>query len=150
MPAAIMVGSAASANQTASATTGFSAATLPHLLIAVLAIAGVMTMGGGLLLFGSGFSAAPQSLVGSLPGTWFTVTGVRCGNESWIGDFLRGVSSPSQSLAGPARPTAKLRCLNKSTLLQVNRVANELVSTNVTLNLAGGRPGRPPVQFFGP
>ena len=43
----------------ASATTCFSAATLQHLLIAVLAIAGVMTimMGGG-LLFGSGFSAA--------------------------------------------------------------------------------------------
>ncbi len=68
--AATMVGSAASANQTASATTGFSAATLQHLLIAVLAIAGVMTMGGGLLLFGSGFSAASQSLVGSLPGIW--------------------------------------------------------------------------------
>ncbi len=58
MPAAIMVGSPASANQTAIATTGFSAATLPHLLIAVLAIAGVMTMGGGLLLFGYGFSTA--------------------------------------------------------------------------------------------
>ncbi len=45
MPIAIMVCSTASANQAASATTGFSAATLPHLLIAVLAIAGVMAMG---------------------------------------------------------------------------------------------------------
>ena len=67
--------STASAN--ASATTGFSAATLPHLLIAVLA-AGVMVMGaGGLLLFGSGFSIAPQSHVSPLPVTLFTVTGVR-------------------------------------------------------------------------
>jgi hypothetical protein len=103
MPSAIMVCSTASANQTASATTGFSAAILPHLLIAVLAIAGVMAMGaGGLLLFGSGFSAASQSHVGPLPVTSFAVTGVRWGNESWIGDFLRGASSPSRSLAGSA------------------------------------------------
>jgi hypothetical protein len=68
MLTAIMVCSTASANQTASATTCFSAATLPHLRllirVAVLAIAGVtvMAMGaGGLLLFGSGFSIAPQS-----------------------------------------------------------------------------------------
>ena len=118
MPAA-MVGSAASANQTASSTTGFSAATLPHLLIVVLAIAGVMTMGGGLLLFGSGFSAAPQSLVGPSPVTTFTVTqaGVRWGNESWFGDFLRcastsepvgslSASSPPGLLAGPSQLTA--------------------------------------------
>jgi hypothetical protein len=31
---------------------------------------------------------------------------VRWGNESWIGDFLRGASSPSRSLAGPAPLTA--------------------------------------------
>ena len=43
MLAAIMVGNATSANQTVAATTCFSAATLPHLLIAVLAIAGVMS-----------------------------------------------------------------------------------------------------------
>jgi hypothetical protein len=68
MPTAIMVCSTASANQTASATTGFSAAALPHLLIAVLAIAGVMAMGaGGLFLFGSGVSIAPQSHVSPLP-----------------------------------------------------------------------------------
>jgi hypothetical protein len=107
MPTAIMVCSTASANQTASATSGFSAATLPHLLIAVLAIAGVMAMGaGGLLLFGSGFSIAPQSHVSPLPVTSFTVTGVRWGNESWIGDFLRGASSSSRSLAGSALLTA--------------------------------------------
>ena len=93
--------STASAN--ASATTGFSAATLPHLLIAVLA-AGVMVMGaGGLLLFGSGFSIAPQSHVSPLPVTLFTVTGLRWGRESWI---LRGASSPSRSLAGSALLTA--------------------------------------------
>ncbi len=120
MPTAIrvMVSSCSTAfkfanqTRTASATTGFSAATLPHLLIAVLAIAGVMAMGaGGLLLFGSGFSAASQSHVGpslaSLPVTSFTVTGVRWGNESWIGDFLRGASSPSRSLAGSALLTKR-------------------------------------------
>ena len=69
-------GNSTSTNQAASATTCVSAATLPHLLIAVLAIAGVMTMGGGLLIFGSCFSAAPRSLVSSLPVTSFTVTGV--------------------------------------------------------------------------
>ncbi len=97
------------ANQTASATTGFSAATLPHLLIAVLAIAGVMTMGGGLVLFGSGFSAASLSLVSTLPLTGLTVEGVSWGNESWpriIHCFC--ASSPSRSLAGPIQLTAVL------------------------------------------
>ncbi len=62
MPTAIMVCSTTSANQTASATTGFSTATLQHLLITVLAIAGVMVIGAGrLLLFGSGFSIAPHA-----------------------------------------------------------------------------------------
>ncbi len=110
MPTAIMVCSTASANQTASTTTSFSAATLPHLLIAVLAmiqeIAGVMAMGAGGLLVGSGLSIAPQSHVSPLPVTSFTVTGVRWGNENWIGDFLRGASSLSRSLAGPALLTA--------------------------------------------
>jgi hypothetical protein len=38
MPAAIMVDSGASSNQTASATAGFSAATLQHLLTGILAM----------------------------------------------------------------------------------------------------------------
>jgi hypothetical protein len=102
---AIMVGSAASANQTASATTGFSAATLQHLLIAVLV--------GGRLLFGSGFSAASQSLVGPLPGIWLTATGVRWVNESLtqpvgpVRGFRAFESAPPRSLTGPAAPAPR-------------------------------------------
>jgi hypothetical protein len=111
MPAAIMVGSAVtdSANHSdyhiASATTCFSAATSLHLLITFLAVAVVMIMGSGLVLFGSGISAAPCPF----PVTGWTVTGVRWGHESWtrpVGGFR--ASAPPRSLAGPARLTAVL------------------------------------------
>jgi hypothetical protein len=69
---------------------------------------------GGLLFFGSGFSIVPQSLVSPLTLTSFTATGVRWGNESWIGDFFRGASSPSRSLAGPALLTAVLSFPDKA------------------------------------
>jgi hypothetical protein len=91
-----------------SATTVFSAATLQYLLIAVLAIAGVMTMGGGLLLFGFGFSAASQSLVGPLQGIWLIPTSVRWVNESLtrpvgpVRSFRAFESAPPRSLTGPA------------------------------------------------
>jgi hypothetical protein len=67
----------------------------------------VMTMGGGRLLVGSGFSAASQSLVGPLPGTasGLTVTSVRWGNESWT-RLVRGF--PERTLHnGAARLNGK-------------------------------------------
>ena len=86
---------------------------LPHLLIAVLTIAGVMAMGaGGILLFGSGFSAASQSLVGPLPGIWLITTGVRWVNESLtqpvgpVRGFRAFESAPPRSLTGPAAPAS--------------------------------------------
>jgi hypothetical protein len=65
---------------------------------------------GGLLLFCSGFSAASQSLVGSLPGIWLISTGVRWVNESLtqpvgpVRGFRAFESAPPRSLTGPAAP----------------------------------------------
>ncbi len=52
--------------------------------------------------------------VSLLPVTLFTVTGVRWGNESWVGNFLRCTSSPSLSLADSALLTAALSFPDKA------------------------------------